>query len=167
MTIASTTQNPEALTLTIVTQFAAPPTRVWQIWSDPRQLERWWGPPTWPATFEVHDLVVGGVSRYRMTETQGDGSAGEQSCGLWRILTVQKPELLEFEDAFADDAGQPNLEMPTMHARVTLTAVPDGTQMTITSTFVDLAQMEQLAEMGMVEGMTAALSQVDQILTAG
>ena len=43
MTVVSTKQNPEALTFTIVAEFTAPPSRVWQVWADPRMLERWWG----------------------------------------------------------------------------------------------------------------------------
>lgn len=61
MTVVSSTQDTEALSLTLVSELAAPPWRVWQLWSDARQLERWWGPPTWPATFEQHDVVVGGA----------------------------------------------------------------------------------------------------------
>ena len=48
-------------------EFAASPERVWEVWENPRQLERWWGPPTYPATFTRHDFVVGGESRYFMT----------------------------------------------------------------------------------------------------
>ena len=44
----------EALTLTFVTEHDAPVERVWLLWADPRQLERWWGPPGWPATVTEH-----------------------------------------------------------------------------------------------------------------
>lgn len=101
MTIVSSTQDPEALTLTIVAELAAPPSRVWQVWSDPRPLERWWGPPTWPATFEQHDIVPGGGSRYYMT-----GPDGEKSRGWWRFLALDEPRSLEFEDGFADEFGR-------------------------------------------------------------
>ena len=60
MTVVSSVKNLEALSLTVVAEFDAGVERVWQIWEDPRQLERWWGPPTWPATFEKHDFVRGG-----------------------------------------------------------------------------------------------------------
>jgi uncharacterized protein YndB with AHSA1/START domain len=56
MTVISSTKNPEALTLTLVAEFDASPEQVWQIWEDPRQLERWWGPPTWPATIEQFEF---------------------------------------------------------------------------------------------------------------
>ena len=47
----------DALTLTITADFAASPERVWEVYADPRQLERVWGPPGYPATFVDHDLA--------------------------------------------------------------------------------------------------------------
>nr|WP_306303503.1 SRPBCC domain-containing protein [Rhodococcus sp. BS-15] len=61
MPFVSSHQDTEQLALTLVAKFAASVEQVWQIWEDPRQLERWWGPPTWPATFETHDFVPGGA----------------------------------------------------------------------------------------------------------
>ncbi|MGI3199016.1 SRPBCC family protein [Streptomyces sp. GLT-R25] len=59
MTVIDVQKNPEALALTITARFDALPARVWQVWEDPRQLERWWGPPTYPATVVDHDLSPG------------------------------------------------------------------------------------------------------------
>ena len=42
MTFISVKKDAESLTMTIIAQFDAPTTRVWQVWQDPRQLERWW-----------------------------------------------------------------------------------------------------------------------------
>lgn len=67
MTVSSTTKDPATLTLTLIADFDASLDRVWEVWEDPRKLERWWGPPTYPATFTRHDFVVGGESRYFMT----------------------------------------------------------------------------------------------------
>jgi len=161
MTIVSSTQDAEALTFTIVAELAAPPSRVWQIWSDPRQLERWWGPPTWPATFEQHDLVAGGGSRYYMT-----GPEGEKARGWWRFLALDEPRSLDFEDGFSDESGVPNATMPTIRARVDLEESSAGTRMTVTSRFASVEDMEKLLKMGMVEGMTQAMGQIDEILAA-
>jgi uncharacterized protein YndB with AHSA1/START domain len=162
MTVVSTVQDPEALTFTIVAELAAPPSRVWQVWADPRQLERWWGPPTWPATFEQHDVVVGGTSTYLMT-----GPDGEQARGWWRFTALDEPHSLEFEDGFSDETGKPSADMPTIHGRVELEATAGGTRMTVRSRFATAEQMEQLVAMGMVEGMTAAMGQIDEVLLAG
>jgi uncharacterized protein YndB with AHSA1/START domain len=159
MSIVSTTQDPEALTLTIVAELAAPPERVWQVWSDPRQLERWWGPPTWPATFEEHDVVVGGVSRYYMT-----GPEGDKARGWWRFLALDEPRTLEFQNGFADDSGEPNRQMPTTRVLVELEESGAGARMTVTSRFSTVEQMEQLVQMGMAEGMTLAMGQIDRLL---
>lgn len=161
MPVVSSTQDREALSFVIVAEFAAPPSRVWQIWADPRQLERWWGPPTWPATFEQHDIVAGGGASYYMT-----GPEGEKARGWWRFLAVDEPHAIEFEDGFADESGVPNPQMPTIHARVTLEETAAGTRMTVTSQFATAEQMDQLVQMGMQEGMTLAMGQIDELLTS-
>jgi uncharacterized protein YndB with AHSA1/START domain len=160
MTVIDVQTNPEALTLTLTARFHAPPARVWQVWQDPRQLERWWGPPTYPATVVDHDLTPGGAVTYFMT-----GPEGDKHHGWWRILSVDAPHRLEFEDGFADDSGRPNPDMPTTTCRVQLTA--DGetaTVMTVESTFATPEAMEQLVSMGAVEGMSAAMSQIGALL---
>lgn len=161
MTVVSSTQDAEAMTFTIVAELAAPPSRVWQIWSDPRQLERWWGPPTWPATFEQHDLVAGGGSRYFMT-----GPEGEKARGWWRFLALDEPRSLDFEDGFSDESGVPDATMPTIRAHVDLEESSAGTRMTVTSRFASVEDMGKLLTMGMVEGMTQAMGQIEEILAA-
>ena len=161
MTIVSRQQDPDALTFVVVAEFSAPPSRVWQVWADPRQLERWWGPPTWPATFEQHDFVPGGGATYYMT-----GPDGEKARGWWRFLSLDEPRSLEFEDGFSDESGLPNPQMPTLRGRVELEEIAAGTRMTVTSQFATVEQMEQLVQMGMVEGMTLAMGQIDDVLAA-
>ncbi|MDP9100571.1 MAG: SRPBCC domain-containing protein [Actinomycetota bacterium] len=160
MTVVSTAQDPQSLTFTIVADLAARPSRVWQLWSDPRQLERWWGPPTWPATFETHEHSPGGRSRYFMT-----GPAGEKARGWWLTEVLDEPRRLEFDDGFSDESGEPDTAMPTIKVLVELAETDSGTRMTVTSRFGSVAEMERVVQMGMVEGMTAAMGQMDALLT--
>lgn len=160
MTVVSATPDTDALTLTIVTEFAASPERVWQLWADPRQLERWWGPPTWPATFTDLDLRPGGRAAYYMT-----GPEGEKAAGWWEFIAVEAPSALSFDDGFADEDGTPSTTMPVTRAEVSISGTADGSRMTILSRFAEAEQMRQLVEMGMVEGMSEALGQIDAILT--
>ena len=159
MTVISSTKNPEALSFTLIAEFDAGVERVWQVWEDPRQLERWWGPPSWPATFEKHELTPGGEASYFMT-----GPDGEKARGWWRITAVQAPSHLEFDDGFADDDGAPVEAMGATHATVTLEAIGDRTRMTILSTFESEEQLNQMVEMGMEEGMKEAAGQIDALL---
>jgi uncharacterized protein YndB with AHSA1/START domain len=160
MTVTHVQKDTDALTMTLTAEFAAPVARVWQLWDDPRQLERWWGPPTYPATFVDHDLTPDGNVSYFMT-----GPDGDKAHGWWRVLEVDAPQRLEFEDGFADDAGQPDPDMPTMIMRVNLDEQPDGgTRMQIETAFPSAEAMQKLLTMGMDEGMSAAVGQMDAIL---
>ncbi|MFJ9665353.1 SRPBCC domain-containing protein [Streptomyces sp. NPDC101219] len=159
MTVTSVDKDLDHLTLTLIADFAAPVEQVWQLWADPRRLERWWGPPSYPATFEEHDLTPGGEVRYFMT-----GPEGEKFGGWWRITSVTPPTALEFTDGFSDAEGKPNPEMPVTTMRMTLTERDGGTRMELRSVFDSREQMEQLAGMGMVEGLRAAVGQMDDVL---
>ncbi|MFF3853634.1 SRPBCC domain-containing protein [Micromonospora sp. NPDC002575] len=159
MPVTSIQKDAEALTLTFVAEFDAGIERVWQVWADARQLERWWGPPTWPATFEQHDFVVGGWSHYYMT-----GPEGEKARGWWRITALDAPHRLEFDDGFSDEHGNPiDADRPT-HAVATLTADGPRTRLTLVSSFVDAEQLERMVDMGMEEGLREALGQIDGLL---
>jgi len=160
MTVTDVQKDTDSLTMTITSEFPAPIEQVWRLWADPRRLERWWGPPTYPATFEEHDLTPGGSMTYFMT-----GPEGEKHRGWWRVTAVEAPHRLEFEDGFADEAGNPSPDLPEIVVRVALIEQPAGTtRMSIESVFPSAEAMEQLAAMGMEEGFRAALGQIDAIL---
>jgi uncharacterized protein YndB with AHSA1/START domain len=159
MTVVSTEKDTEALTLTFVAEFEASVDRVWQLWKDPRQLERWWGPPTWPATFEEHDFEVGGRSAYFMT-----GPEGERARGWWEITAIDGPTRFEFDDGFADDHGEPDTTMDPTHSVVTLDRVDGRTRMTLVTTFTSADQLEQMIQLGMEEGLRLSVGQIDGIL---
>ncbi|GAB3533283.1 SRPBCC domain-containing protein [Arthrobacter tecti] len=160
MAVISTEKDIEALSLTLVAEFDAGVERVWQVWEDPRQLERWWGPPTWPATFEKHELRPGGSASYYMT-----GPDGEKSRGWWEFTTVEAPHRLEFDDGFANEDGSKAEEMGETHAVVTLEELDAGrTRMTVASRFESADQLQQMVDMGMEEGMREAMGQIDVIL---
>jgi uncharacterized protein YndB with AHSA1/START domain len=63
MTVVSVDTDHDNFTVTRISDFDAPVERVWELWADPRKLERCWGPPSYPATFETHSLVPGGQVR--------------------------------------------------------------------------------------------------------
>jgi uncharacterized protein YndB with AHSA1/START domain len=160
MTVTNVEKDTTANTMTFTCEFDAPIDRVWRLWEDPRQLERWWGPPSYPATVVDHNLTPGGRIEYFMT-----GPEGDRAHGWWRVLTVDAPRRLEFEDGFGHDIGQPNLDMPTVTIRVALDdKAGGGTRMAIETTFPSSEAMEQMISMGMEEGMGEALGQIDDIL---
>jgi hypothetical protein len=72
---------------------------------------------------------------------------------------------LTFEDGFADESGQPNLELPVTAAVVRLDSLGEkGTRMSMVSTFPSQAALKQLLEMGMAEGLRQSVGQIDALL---
>ena len=160
MTVISVVKDADARTMTIIARFDAPIGRVWQVWSDPRQLERWWGPPMYPATVTEHDLAPGGTVKYYMT-----GPDGERHGGWFRVRTVDPPHNLELDAGFADADGNPIADTHTAVIRVALSKpAGGGTQMTITTAWASDEAMEQTLATGTDAGMTAAAGQIDELL---
>jgi uncharacterized protein YndB with AHSA1/START domain len=159
MTVISTNKNATSLTLTVVAEFEASPAAVWDVWEDPRKLEQWWGPPTYPATFTRHDFVVGGESRYFMT-----GPNGETPRGWWRFDAIDHALRIDFANGLAGVDGEPVPEIEPMAGSVLFEVADHGTRMTVVTRFVDEAQMQKMLDMGMQEGMVGAVGQIDGLL---
>jgi len=143
----------------IVSEFAAPIERVWQLWEDPRQVERWWGPPGYPARFIRHDFTVPGSSIYHMP-----GPDGEPTYAGWTFLEIEAPHRLRIANGFADETGAPAGDIPWNRFDIAFETIEAGTRMTITARFDDTATLERMLGYGMLEGMTAALGQIDALL---
>lgn len=151
----------DALTLTIIAEFAAPVQRIWQVYADPRQLEKVWGPPTFPATVVQHDLVPGGRTNYFMT-----GPDGEKYAGYWQIIAVDEPRSFTFDDGFADLDFNPDPTMPTSRNVYTFTEHNGGTRATYAGTFASAADLQKVLDMGVEEGTTSALNQIDALVAS-
>ena len=159
MTVTAVEKDAAALTMRITAEYDAPVESVWQLWANPRLLERWWGPPTYPASFHEHDLTPGGRVAYSM-----NGPDGDSPRGWWKVISAEAPQHLEFEDGFSDASDEPDPNMPVMRMRVDIAPVDGLTRMSITTTFPSADAMERLISMGMEEGMQEALSQIDSLL---
>jgi uncharacterized protein YndB with AHSA1/START domain len=160
MTVTAVRKDPRTLTLTLEAEFNASAERVWQLWADPRQLERWWAPLTYSASFTKYNLAPGGRAEYQMTGPQGD-----RHHGYWEIVEVDPPRGLVFSDGFANADGTPNTDLPLNTARVRMEEIGQGrTRMSIESIFPSAQAMEQVLAMGAEEGLTEAVGQIDAIL---
>ena len=160
MTVTAVRKDPDALTLTLTAEFDASPERVWDLWADPRKLERWWGPPTYPATFTNHDLAPGSRVEYHMT-----GPSGDQPHGYWDVLEVDPPRRILLRGGIANADGTPNTDTPISTIRVGIEQLARGrTRMTIENGFPSTEAMEQVLAMGTEEGQSQAVSQIDGIL---
>ncbi|CDO29399.1 SRPBCC family protein [Mycolicibacterium porcinum] len=161
MPVTDVKHDLDKLTLTITADFAAPVQRVWQVYADPRQLEKVWGPPTFPATVVDHSLAPGGRVTYFMT-----GPEGEKYAGYWEITAVDEPTSFSFDDGFADEDFNPNPEMPVSKNVYTFAEHNGGTRAVYVSTYASAEALQQVLDMGVVEGASSAINQIDDLLAA-
>ena len=159
MPVIDITKDAATRTLTITARFAAPVERVWAMYADPRQLEQVWGPPTYPATFVQHNLTTGCRSIYYMT-----GPDGTKFCGWWHLTDVDQPHRFTFDDGFADEDFNPNPDLPVSHNVYAFAEEDGATTATFTSTYDSADDLQTVLEMGMEEGATLAINQIDAFL---
>jgi uncharacterized protein YndB with AHSA1/START domain len=159
MPVTSVTTDPEALTLTLVADFPVPVERLWGAFADPRRLERFWGPPGYPATFATYNLRPGGVAHYWMTSPEG-----QRFHGRWEFAEVEEPGRIVVLDSFADERGEIDPSVPTGRMTLTLEATPTGSRLTAVSASPTAEALEQVLAMGQAEGMRQAIGQLDTVL---
>lgn len=159
MPITNVVKDPHALTMMVTAEFTVPLRRLWDAYADARTLERFWGPPTWPATFTRHDMAVGGRSEYTMR-----GPDGTASSGYWEFLAVDPPRGFEVRDGFANNDGTPNTDMPSMRMVFSFAEIPSGSRVVTTTHFPSADALQQLLDMGMEQGLREAMGQMDAVL---
>ena len=159
MPVTDITHDLDNLTLTITAQFAAPVERIWEIYADPRQLEKVWGPPQFPATVVEHSLTPGGRTTYYMT-----GPAGERHFGYWTVLEVDEPRSFRYEDGFANEDFSPNPDLPVSSCLSTFTPQDGGTRAVYVTTFASREGLQTVLDMGVEEGSRTAINQIDALV---
>ena len=162
MPVTNVTHDVDSRSLTIVADFAAPVERIWEIYADPRQLEKVWGPPSHPATFVDHELSPGGRMNYYMT-----GPEGEKYYGYWEIDAVDQPNSFTFRDGFAiDETFAKNEDLPESQNVYSFADNNGATRATWVGTYASAEALQQVLDMGMVEGATEAINQIDTLLAS-
>lgn len=162
MPVTDVSHDLDARTLTIVADFAAPSKRIWEVYADPRQLERIWGPPTHPATFVDHDLAPGGRMNYYMTSPEG-----EKYYGYWEIESVDEPHSFTFDDGFAlDEDFTKNPELPVSRNVFSFAEHDGGTRAIFVGTYATAEALQTVLDMGVVEGASTAINQIDDLVAA-
>lgn len=160
MPVTDISKDIESRTIVITAEFAAPVERVWALYADPRQLEKVWGPPRYPATFVDHDLRTGARTTYYMTSPEG-----ERFAGYWDITGVQEPQRFTFLDGFAHEDLTPNPDMPVCENVFTFETVGGGTRAVYSSVYATAEGLQTVLDMGVEEGATTAINQIDAFLS--
>lgn len=80
--------------------FDAPRELVWKAWTEPRNLEQWWGPTGFKIRVSKFDLKPGGIFHYSMQATDAPAMWGK-----FVYREIDAPGRLAYVNSFADEEG--------------------------------------------------------------
>ncbi len=162
------TKDLENKTLVIEYLANGPKHLVWRFYAEKEWFEKWWGPEGWETTAKEFDFREGGRVLYDMhciDKDQGEWY-DQHSWGLMLLQEIDEGNRIKFEDAFSDETGVVSNEMPKMQNTVELSEVDGKTKIVTKSVAETVEQLEQLIQMGMVEGWSSQLDKLDSLLAA-
>ena len=159
------TVNKENNTVNVQREFAANLALVWEAWTNPEILDQWWAPKPYQTKTKSMDFREGGSWLYQMYNTQSEKQRECHWCKNDYIKIVNQ-SMFSGLDAFCDENGAVNKEMPRTQWTNVFTENIDTTLVTITATYESLSDLEKIIEMGFKEGFTMAMEYLDQYIEA-
>lgn len=153
------TKDVTAKKITVSREFNAPVSLVWRAYTDSEILDQWWGPSPWKAKTKSMDFREGGQWLYVMT--------GPENEAHWSLLQYQKINTekdFSAKDAFCDENGNINTEMPGSEWFNRFIKTDNGTEVVAELSFETREQMDQLIKMGFEEGFKQGLEQLEALL---
>ncbi len=153
------TINEAEATMVVERTFSAPREHMWEAWTTSEGLEGWWAPLPWKAVTKSFDFSAGGHWHYYMA-----GPNGEKEWCMERYETIIPYESFTATDEFCDEEGNVNPALPSNHWHTQFLNEGDGTKIVVTTTYASVEDLKKILEMGMKEGFTMALDQLEQLL---
>lgn len=129
-------------------EFAAPPTLMFDVFTQPEHLKRWWAPKPYTVPTCTVDLRPGGIWHYSMRSPEG-----QEHWARSVYREIAPPEKLVYTSTFADEHANPTEGLPEHLTTVLFTEKAGKTRVTALIQFAKPADMEFAANMGMVQGM--------------
>jgi uncharacterized protein YndB with AHSA1/START domain len=151
--------NKENNTLTVRKEFAANRQLVWDCYTKSELLEQWFAPKPWTAKTKILDFREGGRWLYAMC-----GPEGEEHWGCMEYQKINPIESYVGVDAFCDSDGNLNEQLPRATWHASFQEVSGNTLVETVVTYPSLNDLETILQMGMQEGLTACLHQLEALL---
>ncbi len=155
--------NKENNTVNVKREFAANLELVWEAWTNPEILDQWWAPKPYKTRTKSMDFREGGMWLYEMFNTE----TGKQDECHWcknDYHKIEHQKKFSGLDAFCDENGTVNTDMPRTLWTNTFTENAGTTTVSIVAKYESLADLEKIIEMGFKEGFTMALENLDQYI---
>ncbi len=153
-------------TLVAERTFDAPKHKVWQAYSDPEVLAKWWAPKGWETTIKHMNFADGDYWHYGMKcvdEEQGDWF-GQTSWGKGVYDSIAPEDSFAYTDMFTDENGEATPGMPVTRTVVNLNEADGKTAVRTVSVYDTPESLAQVLEMGMKEGFSQAWDNLERVL---
>lgn len=149
----------EKNTLTIRREFAAKRQLVWDCHTKSELLDRWFAPKPFTVKTRSMQFKDGGHWHYAMVDPDG-----KEFWGYTQYTKVNPIDGYNTRDAFSDENGNINDSLPKATWKVTFSDKGNNTVVETVVTYASLADLETILNMGMKEGLTSTLENLDELL---
>lgn len=146
-------------TLTIRREFTAKRQLVWDCYTKAEYLSQWFAPSPLSSKTKSMDFRDGGHWHYAMVEPNGT-----EHWGWTDFIHIQPIDFYTSTDAFCDENGKANSDLPSAEWKVTFTDFGESTVVETVVNYKSLADLETVINMGMKEGMVSTLERLDDLL---
>ena len=151
------TVNKETKTVTITEEFDAPADLVWDAYTKPELLDRWWAPKPYSSRTKVMEFREGGRRFYAMVSPDG-----QERWVLQQYKSITPKTNFTLFNAFADENENPQL--PGSDWDFNFIGQNGTTKVHISIYNESLERLERLIELGFKEGMAAQLVNLIELL---
>ncbi|HEY3372854.1 MAG TPA: SRPBCC domain-containing protein [Prolixibacteraceae bacterium] len=146
--------------ISVKREFAAPLSKVWAAWTESELLDQWWAPKPWRAQTKYMDFRVGGYWIYAMV-----GPDGTTQWSRADFKSINPLKSFSGLDAFCNENGIIDNSFPRSLWNNEFSETSDTTLVSIVITYDQVYDLEKYLDMGFKEGFTAALENLDELLS--
>lgn len=146
-------------TVNVKREFSADRELVWEAWTNPEILDKWWAPKPWLSKTKYMDFKVGGRRFYAMV-----GPKGEEHWSLQEFTSIHPTTNFKFKSSFADKDENINSEFPTSEWNLEFSEQNGTTTVNIIIQHKTLVDIEMHIKMGFKEGFTMCLESLEQYI---
>ena len=145
--------------LVIRREFLAGRQLVWDCYTKRELLDQWFAPAPLTAKTKSMDFREGGHWHYAMIEPNGT-----EYWGYTEYRKIKPIDYYTATDAFSNAEGEINKDLPRAEWLVTFTDKGENALVETIVTYKSLADLEQVIQMGIEQGLTATMARLDELL---
>lgn len=153
------TRDLETNSILVSREFDGPLELIWKTFTESELLDQWWGPAPWKSETKFINFSVGGYWLYSLV-----GPKNERHWGKMSYLSIDANKSFHFEDAFCDENGNGNAELPLSKGSVFFTATIAGTLVEFRMTYGTEEQLLKIIELGFERGITTCMAQLNRLI---